>query len=100
MEHFNMYEAIARSHNEAHPQGTYVTSADVRQEMLRLIEIYGKFKYLGEPEMSQGHTPCSFCNREYPQIRGLIAGPGGVHICFQCIEKCRELAEELQRTGR
>ena len=44
MSGFSMYEAIAKSHNDAHHDGPYVTSTDVRQELHRLLEIYGRFK--------------------------------------------------------
>ncbi|HJX38151.1 MAG TPA: ATP-dependent Clp protease ATP-binding subunit ClpX [Anaerolineae bacterium] len=38
---------------------------------------------------------CSFCNRSQNQIGRLIAGPGSVSICDECVELCREiLAEE------
>ncbi|GAG07070.1 unnamed protein product, partial [marine sediment metagenome] len=38
---------------------------------------------------------CSFCNRPQQQVERLIAGPGAVNICDECVELCREiLAEE------
>jgi ATP-dependent Clp protease ATP-binding subunit ClpX len=38
---------------------------------------------------------CSFCSRPQNQIGRLIAGPGSVSICDECVELCREiLAEE------
>ncbi len=38
---------------------------------------------------------CSFCNRPQHQVERLIAGPGAVNICDECVELCREiLAEE------
>lgn len=38
---------------------------------------------------------CSFCNRPQHQVGRLIAGPGAVNICDECVELCREiLAEE------
>lgn len=97
MSHFDMYDAIARSHNDAHPEGPYVTSTNVRQELHRLLGTYGRFKYLRESEIRTERGLCSFCNQEYPQIQGLIVGLGGVCICFECIDKCSEIAEELRR---
>ncbi|PSL04570.1 ATP-dependent Clp protease ATP-binding subunit ClpX [Haloactinopolyspora alba] len=39
---------------------------------------------------------CSFCHKTQDQVRRLIAGPPGVHICDECVELCTELiAEEL-----
>ena len=37
---------------------------------------------------------CSFCNKTENQVRKLIAGPGGVYICDECIEICSEIMEE------
>jgi len=38
---------------------------------------------------------CSFCSRPQNQVGRLIAGPGSVNICDECVELCREiLAEE------
>lgn len=37
---------------------------------------------------------CSFCGKTQDQVRKLIAGPGGVCICNECIELCAEIVEE------
>ncbi len=37
---------------------------------------------------------CSFCNKSEDQVRKLIAGPGGVYICDECIDVCSEIMEE------
>src|SRR5262245_36621619 len=37
---------------------------------------------------------CSFRGKTQEQVRRLIAGPGGVYICDECIELCREIIEE------
>ncbi len=37
---------------------------------------------------------CSFCNKNQDQVRKLIAGPGNVYICDECIEICSEIVEE------
>ena len=43
---------------------------------------------------------CSFCNKTEDQVRKLIAGPGGVYICDECVEICSEIIEEeLEDTG-
>ena len=36
---------------------------------------------------------CSFCNKPQSQVRKLIAGPGGVYICDECIDVCAEIME-------
>ncbi|MDD3795989.1 MAG: ATP-dependent Clp protease ATP-binding subunit ClpX [Lachnospiraceae bacterium] len=37
---------------------------------------------------------CSFCSKSEDQVRKLIAGPGGVYICDECIDICSEIIEE------
>ncbi len=37
---------------------------------------------------------CSFCGKNQDQVRRLIAGPGAVYICDECVELCREIIEE------
>src|SRR5579871_2408101 len=39
---------------------------------------------------------CSFCGKSQEQVHRLIAGPGGVYICDECIDLCREIIEEEQ----
>src|SRR5246500_3398839 len=41
---------------------------------------------------------CSFCGKSQEQVQRLIAGPGGVYICDECIDLCREIIEEEQAT--
>lgn len=37
---------------------------------------------------------CSFCGRSQNQVKRLIVGPKGVHICDECIGLCTEIIEE------
>lgn len=37
---------------------------------------------------------CSFCGKNQDQVRRLIAGPGAVYICDECVDLCREIIEE------
>jgi ATP-dependent Clp protease ATP-binding subunit ClpX len=37
---------------------------------------------------------CSFCGKSQEQVRRLIAGPGSVYICDECVELCHEIIEE------
>jgi ribosomal protein L37AE/L43A len=39
---------------------------------------------------------CSFCGKQQEQVERLIAGPGGVYICNECIDICRKIIEEEQ----
>ncbi len=42
---------------------------------------------------------CSFCGKNQDQVRRLIAGPGAVYICDECVELCREIVQEDASTG-
>jgi ATP-dependent Clp protease ATP-binding subunit ClpX len=37
---------------------------------------------------------CSFCAKSQEQVKKLIAGPGAVYICDECVDLCREIIEE------
>ena len=37
---------------------------------------------------------CSFCGKNQDQVKRLIAGPGAVYICDECVELCREIITE------
>lgn len=41
-----------------------------------------------------GRVRCSFCEKSQDQVRKLIAGPGGIYICDQCIQICGEILDE------
>ena len=44
-----------------------------------------------------GEIRCSFCNKTQDQVRKLIAGPGGVYICDECVDICADIiAEEFE----
>jgi ATP-dependent Clp protease ATP-binding subunit ClpX len=46
---------------------------------------------------------CSFCGKNQEQVRRLIAGPGSVYICDECVELCHEILQEEsvhQNSGR
>src|SRR5712692_9485985 len=42
---------------------------------------------------------CSFCSKTQEQVRRLIAGPGAVYICDECVELCREIIQEDATTA-
>ena len=50
------------------------------------------------PNVKGGKTSttytCSFCGKNQDQVRRLIAGPGAVYICNECVELCREIIQE------
>lgn len=43
---------------------------------------------------------CSFCGKSQEQVRRLVAGPGAVYICNECIELCREIINEDSGTSQ
>ncbi len=40
---------------------------------------------------------CSFCMKDQGQVRRLVAGPGGVYICDECVEACLAVIQDKQR---
>ena len=42
---------------------------------------------------------CSFCGKNQDQVKRLIAGPGAVYICDECVELCQEIINEEGQTG-
>ncbi len=48
------------------------------------------FKFTDE----KGQLKCSFCGKYQDQVKRLIAGPGGVYSCDECVELCSEIIEE------
>ncbi|GMU39986.1 MAG: ATP-dependent Clp protease ATP-binding subunit ClpX [Chloroflexota bacterium] len=42
---------------------------------------------------------CSFCGKNQDQVKRLIAGPGAVYICDECVELCQEIINEESSSG-
>ena len=42
---------------------------------------------------------CSFCGKNQDQVKRLIAGPGAVYICDECVELCQEIINEETQTS-
>src|SRR5918912_182427 len=42
---------------------------------------------------TRGQYHCSFCGNSQDQVRRLIAGPGAVYICDECVDLCRKIME-------
>ena len=42
---------------------------------------------------------CSFCGKNQEQVKRLIAGPGAVYICDECVDLCREIITEEAGSG-
>ena len=45
---------------------------------------------------SKGQYHCSFCGKSQENVRRLIAGPGAVYICDECVQLCQEIIDEEQ----
>ena len=43
---------------------------------------------------TEGFCRCSFCGKAENQVMKLIAGPGGIFICDECVELCAEIIDE------
>ena len=43
----------------------------------------------GKKDMDQ--CVCSFCGKDKNHVKTLIAGPGDVYICDECIDVCNEI---------
>ena len=43
---------------------------------------------------SRGAYVCSFCGRGQDEVQRLIAGPGTVFICDECVELCSAIIAE------
>ena len=43
---------------------------------------------------------CSFCGKNQDQVKRLIAGPGAVYICDECVELCQEIINEEAQSSK
>ncbi|MCC6238387.1 MAG: ATP-dependent Clp protease ATP-binding subunit ClpX [Dehalococcoidia bacterium] len=43
---------------------------------------------------------CSFCGKNQDAVKRLIAGPGAVYICDECVELCQEIINEEAQGAR
>ncbi len=48
---------------------------------------------------SDDKVRCSFCNKTQDQVRKMIAGPGSVYICDECVDICADIIEEEYEEG-
>jgi ribosomal protein L37AE/L43A len=45
----------------------------------------------------ESHYCCSFCGKSQEQVRRLIAGPGVVYICNECVALCNDILAQEER---
>ena len=43
---------------------------------------------------SSNLTICNFCNKDTTQVKKLLAGENGTHICSDCVELCYGIVKE------
>src|SRR5581483_10026049 len=55
---------------------------------------FGRNLEMANTRGSRGQYHCSFCGKSQDQVRRLIAGPGAVYICDECVDLCREIIDE------
>jgi ATP-dependent Clp protease ATP-binding subunit ClpX len=41
-----------------------------------------------------GQYYCSFCGKSSDQIRRLVAGPGDIYICNECVDLCQQIIQQ------
>ena len=66
----------------------------IRDGKIRAFQFGGGWKISESAlrEFVRGQTRrCSFCGKEQLQVRRLIAGPNGAHICDGCVGLCNEI---------
>jgi hypothetical protein len=49
--------------------------------------------------MDGADLKCSFCDKRQDQVEQLIAGPGGVAICTECVDLCNEIIADARARG-
>jgi hypothetical protein len=52
-----------------------------------------------KPPIDAGKLKCSFCGKRQDQVEQLIAGPGGVAICTECVDLCNEIIADARAKG-
>jgi ATP-dependent Clp protease ATP-binding subunit ClpX len=46
--------------------------------------------------MAGDNRKCSFCGKRRDQVEVLVAGPGGVTICTECVDFCNEIIADAR----
>ena len=50
--------------------------------------------------MEKNEQRCSFCGKSKEEVRRLIAGPGGVFICDDCVDICKAMVDETNEKDK
>jgi DNA-binding CsgD family transcriptional regulator len=85
-------EAAARAMGERHdPPPPLPPAASGRDRMERPLSV----SWSRTPSVS-----CSFCGKSQTAVKKIIAGPGYVYICNECIDLCNEIiVEDIDAEG-
>lgn len=46
------------------------------------------------PKDTRIHCNCSFCGKDQGQVKKLIAGPGSIYICNECVDVCHDIVAQ------
>lgn len=67
-----------------------------RRRMVRRIPTKEEWMYRKEQKMEveTASPACSFCGKSRDRVRRMIAGPGSVFICNECVDLCNKVIAE------
>jgi protein phosphatase len=71
--------------------------AGYQQALQALQAHYDQQEGMSMDSMTEGPStpyPCSFCSKLNAEVERMIAGPNGVFICSECVERCNEIIAE------
>ena len=73
----------------------YVLTADTNVRFVPLLSHKcSEMRTKMAGKISEEKVRCSFCNKTQDQVKKMIAGPGGVYICDECVDICADIIEE------
>ncbi len=70
--------------------------ADVLAEAESALALPAHTHLMTDADADAATAQCSFCGKRRAQVRAMFAGPGGVHICDECVDLCLEIVTEEQ----
>lgn len=78
--------------------------AAYRRALGLLRDLDGRYKSTTEGgKMEEERQPrpyaCSFCGKGNAEVERMIAGPNGVFICNECVDRCNEIIAEQRATA-
>lgn len=57
---------------------------------------------MADNENKNKEVKCSFCGKPYTELKDLVSGPNGVHICASCVGLCEKIlrGKDKKQNGR